>query len=106
MYPYEQLKLVPSEVSLFNCLQLFSIVFCQGCFHFCTIFYDTADPFSFSLSCLQERKKKEAEENSKNMQQQLQAKAQTLRYEDDLARKRMQVLKSRAPSPTAIYLRY
>ncbi|KAK3155039.1 hypothetical protein QOZ80_2BG0198040 [Eleusine coracana subsp. coracana] len=37
-----------------------------------------------------ERKKKEAEENRKNMEQQLQSKAQALRYEDDLARKRMQ----------------
>jgi hypothetical protein len=74
-------------------------------FSFLHHFYDTAGPFSLSLSCLQERKKKEAEENNKNMQQQLQAKAQTLRY-DDLSRKRMQVLKSRTPFPTAIYLYY
>ncbi|TVU28168.1 hypothetical protein EJB05_19677 [Eragrostis curvula] len=37
-----------------------------------------------------ERKKKEAEENRKNVEQQLQAKAQALRYEDELTRKRMQ----------------
>jgi hypothetical protein len=72
-----------------------------------SVFYDTADHFtnfhySFSLSDLQERKKKEGEENRNNMQQQLQAKAQGLRYEDELARKRMRVLTSLPPTP--IYL--
>lgn len=39
----------------------------------------------------QERQRKLAEEQRNLMQQQAQAKAQMLRYEDELARKRMQV---------------
>jgi len=42
------------------------------------------------ISDLQERKQKEAEEYNNNLQKQAHAKAQKLRYEDDLARKRMQ----------------
>ena len=45
------------------------------------------------ISDLQERKQKEAEEYNNNLQKQAHAKAQKLRYEDDFARKRMQVLK-------------
>lgn len=41
--------------------------------------------------CLQERQRKLAEEQRNLVQQQAQAKAQMLRYEDELARKRMQV---------------
>lgn len=64
-------------------------------FHFCRfhlvyllIFYDT-------LLCLylhwQDKQQKMAEEQRNLVQQQSQAKAQMLRYEDELARKRMQV---------------
>jgi hypothetical protein len=59
--------------------------------------------YLFSLSDLQERKK-DGEENWNKMQQQLQAKAQDLRYEDELARKRMQVLTSLPfPPPPSTY---
>jgi hypothetical protein len=58
------------------------VVACQQCTYI-TLF----------ISYLQERKQKEAEEYSNNLQQQAHAKAQGLRYEDELARKRMQVLK-------------
>ena len=47
-----------------------------------------------SVSDLQERMQKKAEDYRNSLQQEAQAKAQALRYEDELARKRMQVLKT------------
>jgi hypothetical protein len=42
---------------------------------------------------MQERKRKDAEDYRNSLQQSAQAKAQALRYEDELARNRMKVLK-------------
>ena len=75
--------------------QRFSFIsFCVLASNFCSCWLPAVCIYITPLiSDLQERKRKEAEEYNNNLQQQAHAKAQGLRYEDELARKRIQVLK-------------
>jgi len=65
-------------------------------YHYCAIFHHflsyLVTSANYDYFPTQERQRKLAEDQMNIVQQQAQAKAQMLRYEDELARKRMQVL--------------